>query len=394
MDSDLIYNRVTESFGKLHAWCELQDYKGWDPYDGLNSRVFNALPVLKNKVTRLFWIQFFKKSPLNLRVFAGVEKEYNPKALGLFLSGFCNLQNKSPKDHYLEKIRFFSEKIIEMITPGWSGACWGYNFDWQARAFYQPRFTPTVVATTFIGCALLDAYDITGDKKLLDTARSSCDFIMKDLNRTMDENGDFAFSYSPLDKSVVYNASLLGSRLLARVYSYTSEEELASTARKSVAFCSKNQKDDGSWSYGKHSFHQWIDNFHTGYNLECIFDYSKFTGDSSFDTNFKRGMKYYLTTFFTPEGMPKYYNNSVYPVDVHASAQLIVTLCKTGQLEDNSNLADRVISWTIDNMQSPKGYFYFQINKYFSSRIPYMRWAQAWMFYALSMYLLYSSDIN
>ena len=38
-------------------------------------------------------------------------------------------------------------------------------------------------------------------------------------------------------------------------------------------------------------------------------------------------------------------------------------------------------------MQSGKGYFYYQVNRYFSSKIPYMRWAQAWMFYAFSMYL-------
>ncbi len=393
MDNDLIFNRVTESFGKLHAWCELQDYKGWDPYDGLNSRIFNTLPFLpKNRMVRLMWIQLFKKSPLNLRLLTGVEKDYNPKALGLFLSGFCQLHRKAPKDHYLERIRLFSEKLSELKSKEWSGSCWGYNFDWQARAFYQPRYTPTVVATTFIGCALLDAFEVTGNQAALKEARSACDFILKDLNRTHDTNGDFAFSYSPLDRSVVFNASLLGSRLLARVYSYTKEKELAEAAARSVRFCCNNQKDDGSWSYGMQSFHQWIDNFHTGYNLECLYDYAKFTGDHSFDKTLERGMEYYINTFFTAEGMPKYYNNSVYPVDIHSSAQLIVTLCKAGLYEKYQALANNVISWTIENMQSPKGYFYFQINRYFSSRIPYMRWAQAWMFYAFSMYLLYSSD--
>ena len=310
MDTDILITKVTDSFGKLHAWCELQDYKGWDPYDGLNSRLFNAVPLLsKKRIARLLWIQFFKKSPLNLRPLTGVEKGYNPKALGLFLSGFCNLHRKAPKEHSLEKIRFFSEKLLEMKSPDWSGSCWGYNFDWQARAFFQPKYTPTVVATTFVGCALLDAYDITGDERLLANARSACDFILKDLNRTYDDKGNFSFSYSPLDKSVVYNASLLGSRLLARVYSYTKEEELLTNARKSVQFCCENQREDGSWSYGKLYFHQWIDNFHTGYNLECLHDYARYSGDHSFDLNFETGLKYYVKTFFTAEGIPKYYNN-------------------------------------------------------------------------------------
>jgi rhamnogalacturonyl hydrolase YesR len=273
----------------------------------------------------------------------------------------------------------------------YSGACWGYNFDWQAKAFFQPKNTPTVVATSFIGSALLDAYEITGEDQLLKMARSACDFILKDLNRTYDVNGNFAFSYSPLDKTVVFNASLLGSRLLARVYSFNHEKELLDPAKRSVVFCCDYQKNNGSWSYGTLDFHQWIDNFHTGYNLECISDYMKFSGDHSFETHLNKGFEYYIKTFFTDEGIPKYYSNSVYPIDIHSPAQMIITLTKLGKFHEYRNLAVKILNWTIDNMQSDEGYFYYQINKYFSSRIPYMRWAQAWMFYALSEYLLQSN---
>src|SRR5690606_35295186 len=124
------------------------------------------------------------------------------------------------------------------------------NFDWQSRAFFQPKDTPTIVGSTFNASALLDAYDITKREDMLTTARSACDFILKDLNRTYDEKGNFSFSYSPLDKSVVYNASLLGSRILARVYSYTGEKILIEEAQKSVAYCCGFQRDDGSWGYG------------------------------------------------------------------------------------------------------------------------------------------------
>ena len=82
----------------------------------------------------------------------------------------------------------------------------------------------------------------------------------------------------------------------------------------------------------------------------------------------------------------------MYPLDIHSSAQFIVTLFKTGSFNEYEAIAHRVINWTIDNMQSVKGYFYYQINRYFSTRIPYMRWAQAWMFFAFSIYLLHSSD--
>jgi len=378
-----------EAFRILHNYCVDEGYKGYDPYDGLNSTVFQSLPLLnRNKYARLVWIQFFKLFPLNLRKLVGIKKEYNPKALGLFLSVYCNLSEMRTGNDYSDKISFFHKQLLSLISLNWSGACWGYNFDWQAKAFYQPKHTPTVVATSFISNAFLDAYELTKSPEYLEIARSSCDFIIKDLNRTWDSNGDFAFSYSPLDNSVVFNASLLASRLLARVYEKTKEDNLLSIARKSVSFCCNHQKTDGSWSYGTADFHRWIDNFHTGYNLECISDYMKFSGDKSYENNLRKGFDYYINTFFTEKGISKYYNNSVYPVDIHAPAQLVITLSKLNKFEEYRALLDNVLGWTIENMQSPKGYFYYRKNRFYKSRISYMRWAQAWMFYALSEYLL------
>lgn len=388
-----MFEEIRNSFIKLTAYCKRESFKGYDPYDGLNSAFFQAIPFIsKNRLIRLVWIQAFKRSPFNLRVLTGVKKDYNPKALGLFLSGYCNLYKQAPEQEYLDMIHFFIGKLLAQANKECSGACWGYNFDWQARAFFQPKNTPTVVVTAFIGSALLDAYEITGEEQLLKIARSSCNFILKDLNRIFDDKGNFAFSYSPLNKSIVFNASLLGSRLLARVYSFTHEKELIEAAKKSVAFSCDHQRTDGSWGYGTSHFHQWVDNFHTGYNLECIADYMKFSGDFVYSESLNNGFDYYIHTFFTEVGIPKYYNNSVYPIDIHSPAQLIITLAKLGKFQDQRLLMDKVLNWTIKNMQAAQGYFYYQINKYFLSKIPYMRWAQAWMFYALSEYLLQIDD--
>ncbi len=379
---------ITESFEKLYGYCSLEEYKGYDPYDGLNSRFFQSLPFIRNShLARLIWIQGFKRFPLNLRPLFGIRKEYNPKALGLFLSGYCTLYKMEPKEEYLNNINFLIGMIHDVVSPGYNGACWGYNFDWEAKAFFQPKNTPTIVASSFIANALLDAYDLFYDRNLINTVRSTCDFVLKDLNRSYDQMGNFAFSYSSLDKSIVYNASLLGSKLLARVFNITREPALAEESRKSVSFCCNAQRPDGSWTYGTLPFHQWVDNFHTGYNLECISDYMKYTGDNSFKTKLDRGFKYYINTFFTNEGIPKYYSNSMYPIDIHAPAQMVITLTALDRFKENKQLIDKVLGWTISNMQSDKGYFYYQVNRYFTSRIPYMRWSQAWMFYALSKYL-------
>ncbi len=381
---------IEESFNLVKKYCEKQDFKGWDCYDGLNSMVFKLFPFLRNsKLARLVWIQIFKKSPINFRKLFLVEKDYNPKALGLFLTAYCNLYQLEAKEKCLTTINFLAYKIIEFQSIGYSGACWGYNFDWQAKAFFQPKYTPTVVATCFIANALFDAYELTANEKFLQVAISSKDFVLKDLNRTYDEDGGFAFSYSPLDKTQVFNASLLGSRLLSRIYHFTKENELLTEARKTIEFCIRHQNQDGSWVYSPLPHHQWIDNFHTGYNLECIAEYQKFTGDNRFQNNIDKGFDFYIKTFFTTEGMSKYYHNSIFPVDIHAPAQLIVTLRKLDKLKEYRELAERVLNWTIENMQSKVGYFYFQKNNYSTNKIPYMRWSQAWMFLGLSHYLLF-----
>ena len=71
-------NESVKALLKLKLYCESQHFKGWDPYDGLNSRLFHVLPFLKNfALCRLIIIQGFKRCPINLRPVALVPKEYN-----------------------------------------------------------------------------------------------------------------------------------------------------------------------------------------------------------------------------------------------------------------------------------------------------------------------------
>lgn len=380
---------IETSFQKLKAYCEHEDFKGWDPYDGLNSTLFNSMPFIpRQRLPRLAWIQLMKRSPLNLRRLTGVPKEHNAKGLALFLTGYCNLYRQSATAAYLDKIHYLAEKLISMQSRGYHGSCWGYNFDWQARAFFQPRSTPTVVATTFAAEALLDAYQITYEQHYLNAAVSSADFILKDLQRTYDDKGNFAFSYSPLDNTQVYNASLLGSRLLARLHHYTRDASFLEAAKKSVDYCCDRQREDGSWTYGTLPFHQWIDNFHTGYNLESIAIYQHYSFDHSYEQVISKGTEYYLKTFFTEDGRCRYYSHQMYPLDIHNPAQLVSTLTSLGLFHKHKALIDKVMDWTISNMQHKNGYFYHQLRRGLSARTPYMRWAQAWMFYALSIYQL------
>lgn len=399
-------NRIIDSFKCLKQYCESEHFRGWDPYDGLNSKVFQALPFLKKSaICRLVVIQGFKRSSFNLRRITLVPKEHNAKGIGLFLSGYCNLYKavrKHPEwesvwgtaEQVKEQIIALSELLISLRSKGnYSGACWGYNFDWQARRlFLFPKNTPTVVATNFCATALMEAYEITGDERYLKTALSAADFVIKDLHRTPYKEG-FLFSYSPLKgNDTVFNASLLGSRLLSYCYHYTHNEEYRNLAEQSIKACCGGQRMDGAWVYGMLPVQDWVDSFHTGYNLDALIAYQELTGDKTYNSYIERGFDYYIHHFFEPDGTPKYFDNKMYPIDIHCPGQLLVTLSRLHKYDEYAELAEKVLNWTIQNMQDKRGYFYYQLKPGISSKISYMRWSNAFMFNALSNYLLFSDS--
>ena len=331
-----------------------------------------------------------------MRPFFIVPKDYNAKGIGLFLQGYCNILKvceKIPeigtKEEITQQIHILAKLLISLRSKGYHGSCWGYNFDWQSRRlFLFPAYCPTVVATNFCSTALMSAYEVTGKKEYLDVALNSANFILNDLHLD-DYEGEKMISYSPLHgNDLVSNASLLGSKVLAYCYKYTKNEEYLKVARSSVRACCKGQRAEGAWTYSQVPPKLWVDSFHTGYNLDGLIAYEESTGDKDYHENIERGFDYYIKNFFNKDGSPKYYDNQQYPIDIHCPGQLLVTLHRLHKFDEYSEMADKVLKWTIQNMQDEKGYFYYQLKKGISSKIPYMRWSNAFMFYSMSYYLL------
>jgi hypothetical protein len=391
-------SRITTGFQRLKSYCETENFAGWDPYDGLNSRLFQATPLKHWDLARLAWIQGFKRCPVNFRKLLLVPKEHNAKGIGLFLTGYCNIlkaQQVSGQETFgrheeiLETITYLANLLVALQSTGYSGACWGYNFDWQARRlFLFPKGTPTVVATAFCATALLDAYGVAGSQAWLETALSSVRFVLNDLRRTPKKRG-LLFSYSPLEgNNTVYNASLLGSRLLSLCYGHSGIDAERDAALESALASVDAQRPDGSWLYGELPVQNWIDSFHTGYNLDALQAVQEVADEPWLGAAIEKGFEFYIRNFFLPDGTPKYYHNRIWPIDIHCPAQLFPTLSRLGRFQEQRELAGKVMLWTIENMQDPQGYFYYQLKKRFSSKIPYMRWSNAFMFYAMSFYLL------
>jgi hypothetical protein len=376
---------ISSQLAALRYFIEGQDYAGFDPYDALNSPVARALSF-NRKYGRIAWIQLLRRLPINLRPLLLIPKGHNPKGLGLFLGGYAKLYRTEPRPEYLEKIQYLLGLLEACKSKGYSGNCWGYNFDWQSRAFFVPKCTPTIVNSGFIGHALLDAYEYTGDQQALDLAIPIKDFLLNDLHRTRDGE-TFCFSYTPIDQTAVHNANLLGASLLIRLFKVTGETILRDTALESLGYTMKDQREDGSWYYAETQMQSWIDSFHTGFILDAVRHFLKAGEAQEHRAGYEKGVKFYAENFFLLDGTPKYYHDRVYPIDIHAPAEAIVFF--SGEGEQFRELTDRVLNWTIDNLYDPKGYFYFRKGPKITNRIPYMRWGQAWAFHALTEYQLH-----
>ena len=372
---------IEKSLAKLQKYIELNNYKGYDPYDALKSPLFNLPSFENNKIIRFSAQQFVKRFPLNLRPLLFVPKGLNPVSLGLIIQGYANLITIYPerKEKFKKRIEELARKLEELIPGGFSGACWGYDFDWEARHMKIPAYQPTVVATGIITNGLFQAWKITGLDYLKDLVVDSSNFVLFDLNRSYD--GDtFCFSYSPFDEERVFNASMKGVRLLAQAYSLTGNEEFKILARQAAEYVVKHQSKDYSWRYSLAKTGEWVDNYHTGYILDCLNEYVKLCDETAYEEHFRNGFSYYREHFINPDGRPVFYSDKLYPADCTAASQSILTFTRFGEIE----LAEKVAGWTIKNMQASNGSFYFRKFKYYTIKTPFMRWSNAWMFAALS----------
>jgi hypothetical protein len=377
---------VKQAALELLEYCRKENWAGYDPYDGLNSRLLRALPLSKSRIFRLGVTQALKRLPVNLRPLLLVPKSENPKACALFCSSLLRLSEAGILDDE-SLIRERLQRLLELRSPDRAEYCWGYHFDWQSRDLFLPRFAPNIICTAFAGNAVLDVYERLGERTLLDAATSAGEFLRSGLNITED-NGGICFSYTPFDRGQVHNANLLGAAFLARLFAVTGREEFRDLAGRATRFSLDRQNADGSWPYGEAVTQSWIDNFHTGFNLVALKGLSTVLHDAAIDSAIARGMEFYISRFFTADGVPKYFHDRPWPIDVHCAAQSIITLCElAGMCSEAAPLADKVCAWTLANMRSERGFFYYQKTRLYENHISYMRWSQAWMLYALAIYV-------
>lgn len=374
---------IFDSISLLVSWLEKNEYRGYDTFDGLSAKFLRPL-AFENKYLLIALQQGVRRFPLNLRPFLGIEKGYSSKGMGFLARGFLRLSKATGDQRWVNRATFCLKWLIDHQAPGYSGACWGNHFDYVSRTGRIPKGMPTIVWTSLIGHAFLDAYEHLRQEQYLQIAVSTCEHILRDLTRNP-EGSCLCIGYTPGSTSWVHNANTLGAGFLARTYSHTGSKPYKELAQQALAYTAKHQRPDGSWFYGEKWNLHWVDNFHTGYVLDCFKHYTDSTQDLQFEAALRKGYQYWKRTFFLDDGTPRYYSSKTLPLDIQCAAQGIDTLLFFSNHDPEAvQLALKVAKWTVKNMQDKTGYFYYRrYSRWVVNRTPTLHWGQATMLCAL-----------
>jgi len=388
----------------IWKWAKVRNFKGYDPYDGLNSRLLS--PLLKHsRFLRLAAIQSVKRCPFNPRRLLLISPGLNPKGLALFLSGISYMPQLDT-DNTAEQLQ---QMLLSLASkpdgsPAFSTArtvrndfsvqeleesglfAWGYNFPWQSRAFFQPAWFPTVVCSSFV----LDAFKQAKSRFYPAVARNLAKFTTETLNLHEDDSG-ICFSYSPSDNSRVWNASLFAAKTLARAIEFddNNSDKYKVLAKRACDYVINRQSSDGSWIYGEADHWQWVDNLHTGFVLETLNSLSEILNTDDYNDAIEKGLEFYRNNLFEKDWTAKYFNNSKYPLDPHSTAQGAITFMELNRFIDNApQIAESILQKGIADLWDEKRQgFIFQRSGSRAKKMIYLRWNQAWMFKAIGKYL-------
>lgn len=363
------------------------DFCGYDPFDALNSTIFQRSGLNSSKFARIAWLQFNKRSPVNFRNLVGIEKRRNPKGIALFILGLVERFKMNRSIEYLELANNLARWLVSEAVDRdlWKHYGWGYHFDWAARAFYVPRGKPNAITTCYVARALRALGTLNGNTELIDIADDAGYF----LDSLYTENSGIEFyAYIPGETAFVHNASLWTAAVVLQTAGSVGDENLKGRALRVARQSIMAQSEDGSWPYGSRAHHSFIDGFHTGYNLEALKEIQAVSACEYVQRSIEKGIAFYRANFFMPDGTVKYYHDSPWPLDTHSVAQALLTLIKVGGTADDFLMIKKVINKSIETLYlHDKGRFIYQAGRIVRNKINYLRWTQAWAFYALSVYL-------
>jgi len=361
------------------------DYAGSDPYDLLRSGLGldRTGPALSFILT-----QINKRSPVNLRRLLQIPDAVVPKGLALCLEA-ASLEYQRTRDPYFQ---VEADRLQDMLMgeriDGYHGTCWGLNFPYANRYGFAPSHIPSSVVTSFAVRALSAYQHAFGPTDSVSAAiLDARTFIAQDLIHTRMPEGT-SISYTPIKDDCVFNAIGHAVEVLIQARKISGSDEDLETITSCVELICSHQQEDGSWNYNLQpdgSQKRQID-FHQGYICDSLAMYLRdVDATPRVSACLDKGLTFFAERQFAPDGRSFWRYPKQWPVDIHNQTQGMISLAECyPEREEFVDQAVRIAKWTMDNMRNRDGTFAYQKYRWFTNRIPHVRWSLSWTLVAFS----------
>lgn len=390
-----ITKKVEKSVLRFQNWFENYGELSYDQFDFWGSKigVKGKSIFLKNKFLGapiVIPLQILESFSPSTRSFFATKKRF---AIGdaHFVLSFMNLYKYYHDEKYLEIAKKILDEILSFATKTVSGIGWGYPYVWVTGSAVYPEGTPFITVTPYCFYALIGMYEITGEKKYLTAAGKAARYAAYDLNETEISDFEIAVSYSPIDTDSVINANAYRAAMLLKAYELFDIPEYKEKAELNINFVISNQNEDSSWFYSPESM--FIDNFHTCFVLKNLYKSYLICKDDKILHSVKKGYEYYRKRLFRSDNTPIHFARIRYPkfrkIEMYDYAEGIsLGVLLKDDIAGSLEFAEILANDLIDKFQLEEGYFVTRVSTLGTkNKIPYLRWPQAQLFYALSSLL-------
>ncbi|MBD3843625.1 MAG: hypothetical protein IE909_17455, partial [Campylobacterales bacterium] len=258
------------------------DLSTYDPYDIWKTSIGIKVKQLyyRNKYLGLLpaGILTIYDLYLNNSFRIGYKKQEYPIVRAQAALTLLNLYKKEPKPIYLENAKKHIDWLIENSSKGYSGACWGLNFNWiySANKIYDAN-TPFSTHTPYPLEAFVKYHEITKSEKISTVIKSVYNFLENDLQIMKEDSSKLIISYGAEKDRVVTNANSYVMYMYALLLPFfpNQKDYIESKIKRIYNFIIEVQNNDGSWIYQPYDKSSFIDCFHSAFVIKNIIKTNK-----------------------------------------------------------------------------------------------------------------------
>jgi hypothetical protein len=371
------------AFDSLYSTLRSASFEGHEFDDLLASPIVNAL-TRKSLFAKRVAIQLGERVPFDIRGLLRVPKLPSSKARAFIARGLLCRYAADGREQWLHEARSHLDWLETNATREFGGMAWGNHFDFASRGGFYPAGLPTVVWTAHAAQCFAMAHEMTGEARYCRALVGAADFVYSALDRHTDADGT-CIGYAPGRLNLVHNSNLLGATTLLRAWKKGAPDAYRQLACDAIRWSLAHQRRDGAWAYGLGPKYRWVDNFHTGYVLDCLVDANAMLGEEWVPSrSVIATLEFWTDRFFDADGRPRYYDNRARPTDIQCCAQAIESGCRAAAWSGlTGDIARRVCDWTLQNMRKDTGAFRYRSGALFANDLESIHWGEATMLSAL-----------